>query len=70
MTLKVAEYILQQGKVNMSAIVKEVPEVANYNRAAEVLEELERLGIISRFNGHSPRDILIKDINKIKELLK
>lgn len=67
--IKVAEYILQHGKINMTAIVKEVPDVGNYNRGAEILEDLEEAGIISAFNGHSPRKILITDINKIKELL-
>lgn len=40
-----------------------------FNRALNILNELEELGIISQKVGTNPRNILISDKNKIKELI-
>lgn len=66
---KVAAHIISNGKVNMNRIVKEVDDVGNYNRAAEIIDDLEKFGIIGSFNGYQPREVLIKDIEKAKILL-
>ena len=68
-TLKVAEYIIKQGKVNHAAIIKEIEGVDNYNRSAEIIDELERCGIVGKFNGYELREIKITDIEKVKQLL-
>ena len=40
-----------------------------FNRALNILNKLEELGIISQKVGTNPRNILISDKNKIKELI-
>lgn len=74
--IKVAEHIINHGGVNMTKIVKEVEGVDDYNRAAEIIEDLERAGIISPFDDKkskqismSPRKVLVTDINYAKKLL-
>lgn len=32
-----------------------------YNRASRIMEQLEETGIVGKFNGIAPRDLLIKD---------
>lgn len=40
-----------------------------YNRAGRIMDQLERLGIIGHPEGAKPRDVLIKDLQKVHDLI-
>lgn len=72
--IRVAAYVIEQDKVNMTAIMKEFS--LGQDKAYEIIETLEKSGVISpvqSFKGKQiytkPRKVLAKDLNHIKELL-
>lgn len=40
-----------------------------YNRAGRIIDQLEELGVVSKFDGSSSRKVLIKNINELNTLL-
>ena len=40
-----------------------------YARAGRILDQLEEAGIVGPMNGKLPREILVKDINKLESIL-
>ncbi len=41
-----------------------------FNRAGRLVDELEKAGIVGKFEGSKQREVLIKDIQQLEELLK
>ena len=41
-----------------------------YNRAGRIVDQLEACGIVGKFEGSRPRDVLIKDLMSLEQLLK
>lgn len=64
---KAAKIIVDTGYASLSMIQREVQLI--HSEACEVMEELERVGIVGPFKGNGPREVLIKDIEKAKILL-
>ena len=75
-TYKVAEYIINQGKVNALDIAAHLDIPYSWERAVDAIKTLEKVGVIGRVEkGPSklmttvPRQILITDLERIKQLL-
>jgi S-DNA-T family DNA segregation ATPase FtsK/SpoIIIE len=51
--------IAREGKVSTSFIQRHLQ--IGYNRAARIIEEMERQGVISKANAVGKREILISD---------
>jgi len=41
-----------------------------YNRAGRIMDQLEACGIVGKFNGAKPREVLIKDRNSLEQFLR
>ena len=37
-----------------------------YNKAHTLMDEMEKLGVVGKYSGTKPREVLIKSINDIK----
>ena len=41
-----------------------------FNRAGRLVDELEKAGVVGKFEGSKQREVLIKDLQQLEELLK
>jgi len=66
----VAVYVVEEGKCSLNKITQEF--AIGFNRATNIVNSLERFGIVSENVGTKPREVLIdfEDLNKIFEGLK
>jgi S-DNA-T family DNA segregation ATPase FtsK/SpoIIIE len=60
---KAVAVIAREGKVSTSFIQRHLQ--IGYNRAARIIEEMERQGVISKANGTGKREILISDYSDV-----
>ncbi len=58
---EIVEFAVQTGKISASLIQRRFR--FGYNRAARVIDLLEKRGIVGPQNGSKPRDVLLKDGN-------
>ena len=62
---EIVEFAMQTGKISASLIQRRFR--FGYNRAARVIDLLEKRGIVGPANGSKPRDVLVKDGNNDEE---
>ncbi len=62
---EIVEFAVQTGKISASLIQRRFR--FGYNRAARVIDLLEKRGIVGPANGSKPRDVLVKDGNNDEE---
>lgn len=60
---KTIDYAIERGEISTSLIQRKF--VIGYNRAARIIDQLEKNGIIGPQNGSKPRDVLIKDKSEL-----
>lgn len=65
--LEALNNIYEVGQASVSMVQRRLK--IGYSRAAEIMEHLEVCGIISKFDGETPRKILVGNINDAKEIL-
>nr|DAF91039.1 MAG TPA: Ftsk gamma domain [Siphoviridae sp. ct7aK2] len=59
--------VVQRQMCNTSLIQRKFR--IGYNRAGRIVNQLEEAGIVGKFKGAAPRDVLIKDIDSLEERL-
>ena len=57
--------ILESGKASTSYLVRRLS--IGYNRAARIIDIMERNGVVGPANGSKPRDILISDASELNQ---
>ena len=63
---EVARYIVSNQNGSTSSLQRYFG--LGYNRAGRIMEQLEKAGVIGKFNGDRPREVLIKDIKEVVSL--
>lgn len=57
------ELIIENDNASTSLLQRKL--ILGYNKAEILMFEMEKLGVVGKFNGTKPRTILIKSINEI-----
>lgn len=58
------EITIQNGSGSTSLLQRKL--ILGYNKAGRLMDEMERLGVVSKMDGAKPRELLVKSIEDVK----